>query len=208
MENEIVSLQEAKERGLRWYFTGQPCPHGHTGKRNVSNRECRPCVDAKRARRRIEDPVRMRAKDRAKYHQNVERERALQRANRAKHVEKRRAYDRRRYLDPERRAAQLRHANVWWKKNAINRGKVNYQTQLRRAQIRRASPPWLTHEHKREMRKIYIRASILGPDYEVDHIYPLRGKTSCGLHVPWNLQILPKVENRRKRNLLPSEEAA
>lgn len=78
----------------------------------------------------------------------------------------------------------------------------------RYASRRKATPPWLTKEQRLEIELIYAEARELtlltGIPHHVDHIMPLRGKTACGLHVPWNLQILPACINRRKGNRIPS----
>jgi 5-methylcytosine-specific restriction endonuclease McrA len=58
------------------------------------------------------------------------------------------------------------------------------------------TPQWLTAEHKLEIRAIYVAAIRAGQ--HVDHIVPLRGGNVCGLHVPWNLQLMGPVENNRK----------
>lgn len=75
---------------------------------------------------------------------------------------------------------------------------------LRQAAKLRATPPWLTQEMKQEMRAMYREAKRLaeehGISYHVDHIEPLRGVDACGLHVPWNLQILTGPQNLSKGN--------
>lgn len=42
--NEIVSRDEAKARGLKFYFTGRPCKRGHVAERYVSSKGCADCV--------------------------------------------------------------------------------------------------------------------------------------------------------------------
>lgn len=87
-----------------------------------------------------------------------------------------------------------------WAKD--NPGKVNAKTARRRAARRRAIPKWLTKDHHLEMVVMYEEAARLtketGIPHEVDHIVPLQGKEVSGLHVPWNLRIITRTENRHK----------
>jgi hypothetical protein len=66
-------------------------------------------------------------------------------------------------------------------------------------------PKWLNSEQKEAIKQFYwLRDDIIaitGELYEVDHIIPLQGKNVCGLHVPWNLQILPSDLNNKKSNI-------
>lgn len=62
----------------------------------------------------------------------------------------------------------------------------------------RATPAWLNQEQRTEINRIYKRAKQLGQT--VDHIVPLASGIVCGLHVPWNLQILTREENNNKGN--------
>ena len=43
-DQEIISRQEAKEKGLRFYFTGEPCKYGHVSVRYVSGTKCKECL--------------------------------------------------------------------------------------------------------------------------------------------------------------------
>ena len=71
----------------------------------------------------------------------------------------------------------------------------------RDAQKRKATPPW---QNLDALFPIYESASLLeefyGFSFEVDHIDPLKHKLVCGLHVPKNLEAVPKLTNRKKNN--------
>lgn len=65
---------------------------------------------------------------------------------------------------------------------------------IHRAQTVRATPAWLSDGQRQQIRDVYAAAAALteatGELHVVDHIVPKMGKTVCGLHVPWNLQVM------------------
>ena len=89
-----------------------------------------------------------------------------------------------------------------WQKN--NKGKVNAVTAKRHAAKMQRTPPWLSKQQLNKIKDFYVMAAELETVFPwkqcVDHIVPLQGKTVSGLHVPWNLQILPAKENISKGN--------
>lgn len=93
--------------------------------------------------------------------------------------------------------------NAWAKRNKPS---VNARTAKRYASKTQATPKfvsenadfvWMISEAY-ELAK--IREATLGGKWEVDHIVPLRGRNVCGLHAPWNLQVVPMSTNRKKSN--------
>ena len=66
-----------------------------------------------------------------------------------------------------------------------------------------ATPQWLTREQLAQIASVYQQAVESG--LTVDHIVPLKGKSVRGLHVPWNLQLLPGSLNYSKNNRFEDE---
>ncbi|OBQ38763.1 MAG: hypothetical protein AN484_23935 [Aphanizomenon flos-aquae WA102] len=70
-------------------------------------------------------------------------------------------------------------------------------------------PKWLSADDKWMLRQAYAlakqRTEMFGFTWEVDHIIPLRGEHVSGLHVPTNVQVIPKALNRLKRNVYHPE---
>ena len=87
-----------------------------------------------------------------------------------------------------------------------HKGRVNANNAFRRASLIQATPSWLTLEQKQDLKSLYKVAQkfegLFGLKYHVDHIVPLNGENVCGLHVPWNLQILESKLNLKKSNRL------
>lgn len=76
-----------------------------------------------------------------------------------------------------------------------------YHANKRRAAKLQRTPQWADED---AIRSIYDECAKTskrtGIKHHVDHVVPLNGKNVCGLHVASNLQIIPAIENLRKRN--------
>jgi len=86
----------------------------------------------------------------------------------------------------------------------LNPDRVNHNNGKYRASKISAAPSWLSADQIKQIKSVYSKARRLtketGVRHEVDHIVPLRGEKVTGLHVPWNLQVLPMEDNRSKAN--------
>ena len=159
-----------------------------------------------RARRKTREwaaanPERKRASDKAYYDLNRDklagRSVTYRAENRDKIQTRKEAYQ----AENRERIRQMRKE---WRAN--NKAKVLANVPMRKMRQRHATPPWLTKEHKLQMRRAYETAQVfgeaLGEPFHVDHIVPISSPVVCGLHVPWTLQILRAVENIEKSNRL------
>jgi hypothetical protein len=63
-----------------------------------------------------------------------------------------------------------------------------------------ATPKWVDQTALIAIYAEARRRNKAGESVEVDHIIPIKGKNISGLHVPWNLQIIPSGLNQLKRN--------
>ena len=194
---EIITRQEAIAQGLRHYFTGKPCEHGHTAQRWVKTFICVECnrMHKKAERQRNPEHVRKRKNDwHLKNKERVARRRKEieTEADRIKNRERAIAHY---WANRERRLAAVKEYN------RNNKAKILAHRTKRKIKIKRATPSWVDFE---AIKKIYIKRQVVsertGIQHHVDHIVPLLGKNVCGLHVPWNLQVIPAADNLRKSN--------
>ncbi len=183
--------QEAKATGAKYYFTGEPCKHGHVAPRKTKG-ACVECIKIewrqaaeKRADYFREYNKREDVKDRKNEWYEANREQVIQAAA-TRPLEVKRVYQK-----------------AWKERNTVW---VRADTKARRRKHRLATPKWLTQAQKGQIRELYKIAITMtkttGEQYVVDHIVPLRSEFVCGLHVPWNLRVIPRQENLLKSNKL------
>lgn len=187
----------AKATGAKFYYTGQPCKHGHVCLRKTKG-SCVECVK--------EEFVKY-APRRAAYFEEYRNRPENKERQRQWYLDNRELTIARSSARPKDKTREYKRA---WK--ASNPDRLNADTAKRRAQKHSATPTWLTQEHHEQMQALYAEALKLaaqtGVEHQVDHIYPLRSDVVCGLHVPWNLRVVTSSENQSKSNRLPDPSEA
>ena len=85
-----------------------------------------------------------------------------------------------------------------------NKDKYIALRSFRRAYKKNATPNCLTKDDRKNIIEFFTVCQMFklytGQEYHVDHIVPLVNENICGLHVPWNLQILSAFDNLSKSN--------
>ena len=182
---------EAKAQGAKYYFTGEPCKHGHIAPRKTKG-ACTECLKAEWGAALTK---------RAGYYAEYNASAAGQEA-------KQRYYEKNRLQVIARAQARPTEEKRAYKSTYKQSNPDLYKalTSFRRRRFREATPPWLTPKQKSEIRQLYRIAITMsqttGERYVVDHIVPLQGEVVCGLHVPWNLRVITQGENLQKSNKL------
>lgn len=166
-------------------YQGKPCNYGHEGIRYMSSRSCIACTAIRREKWK---------------NKNRPAILAIQRRHRQKHSKKITANIKHwRHKNPKKAraisATQYNKNKAYYIAAALIR-----QRKLRKRMLGlKVSDFKLIYE---ESQKISVKTGV---KHHVDHIIPLNGKTVSGLHVPWNLQIIPAEANQRKYNFFNEE---
>lgn len=180
------SRSEATALGVKNYFTGLPCTHGHIDIRQTSNGVCRSC------RHGIWKKWSKGQDNKARVNKWIEN-------NKDKHLQGHRIRcERYRQANKDKVKAST---SQWAKRNPDY---VNFKAVERLEFVKKATPKWLSEDQILAIKLRYKEAktlsSMTGVKHHVDHIVPLRGVNVSGLNVPWNLRVITAQHNIKKGN--------
>jgi hypothetical protein len=167
---------------------------------------CKSCEKLRHAKTYLENREKVSSK-RKQYCENHKEEKALyDKEYRLNNIDKIKVQNKNSY---EKNKQKVLERSKVWKKN--NPASVLAKNSRSRAKKFSATPSWLTKDHKTFIEIQYQMAAFLteqfGIKFHVDHIDPLKSEYLSGLHVPWNLQVIPAADNIRKSNKIIQEKS-
>ena len=186
---KVISRKEAIKQGLKRYFTGKPCKHGHVSDRVIYG-GCREC---KRIRELGRD-----------YDKNLivqQRKRQISKHWYASHAVQHIVNSRQWYADNKAKKALT--VEIWEMNNPEKR--AMYGANRTRA-LSVSTPGWANHNIIKEIYltrdDLTLLTKLAGgvEPFHVDHIIPLQHPRVCGLHCEDNLQLLSQTDNLHKNN--------
>ena len=173
---------EALAIGAKTFSTGLPCKNGHESLRYTATMICVACKQ--------ETFKKVYAKDKNRWLGYANKWREQNREHMREYAERYREQ----YPEQTKQASKAYRQTHEYKHVAHER--ITFAKRQNRL------PPWITKQHLRQMEEVYKQAEALqkksGIRMAVDHIVPFKGKTVCGLHVPWNLQVIGFSDNCSK----------
>ena len=147
---------------------------------------------AKEYRRKNKDKINAKRRATRDYSNPSEQRKEYLRKYRAENKAKIRQY----YLDNAEELKQKAR-----ERNRANPTIDNLRSSLKRAWVKKATPPWVCKDsllsYYKQSKEFEI---LLGVKHHVDHIVPLRHPLICGLNIPRNLQVIPASVNLKKSN--------
>jgi hypothetical protein len=179
---EVISRDVAIERGLKVYFTGEPCKNGHLTYRKVVSRNCSLCEKEYKALLYTKNRERIREEQKQYYLENSDHIKAKVKEYKDSNKD---LVNERKRLKREIDPAYGRHDRTFYKN----------------AECSWANPDLLKLAYKTRDERQKLEQTL----YNVDHIVPLKHPLVCGLHNEFNLRIITAAENLRKSNKFDPE---
>ena len=195
---KIITRKEAKEFGLKRYYTGKPCKWGHISERLMMGGciECRredKYKDLDRRRRKKTSYVKKAAEYRQKNKEKIKQHQSQKYHNNKEYYQKRAA----KYYQKNKEKIKNNSKKYW----ENNKEYYHRKSILRLVLIKEVTPLWYEKEKINKLYKLRdLMTKTWGVQFHIDHIVPLQHDKVCGLHCLDNLRPMIGTLNIAKSN--------